>query len=345
MNTAEAQGALNVNTAILLAAGNGSRDGRPALIRPNTLGEINMGDRGTTNAFDMLTADLGRSGIKNLIVVVNEEGFVRPDFNITEYQLRSWIEGRDALAAKFGEQGKKQAIIDEVLPRMHGIEEVRFVYQPAETYGNQKAVAAILDVLEESQLPNGYKPTAVAQAHPAEPFVRPIEAVCIVNGDGIYFNEDGTSEISGLIDLANAKQADGAVLTTEERNMTSGIYPYGIIRYDEQDPERLIEMIEKGNAAELQIPGDTIDANAGAYVLRLSHLVQPLWDYGTFTLAELYRPEYWITDVVGNMAQAGSYIVTKQAKNRLTDCSNSVYREAAAALLKPHFPLHPLYQK
>lgn len=288
-----------IDTAVVMCGGMGTRDLPHTLVRPNTLGEI-----GPSNAFDVITEQLARVGVENLVVVVPDDE--ADGTNLGALLIKRWFKGSPTYVDKLTVEGRSPELIVAAGNHSYGIGNLYFARQPADKYGTAASIAAASDVLAEIE---------------ADKFL-------VVNGDGFMYRTDGGSDIVDLVSAVASQGAAHGLLTTPIEKKHEGKYSYGVI---ERGAEGNFVRINEGPQAS-EVTDENPEGNVGLYLFDRSIL--PMLNVYVQAPLPANRKEYWITDVIETAAQEQS-ILAVPASGKFIDCATVNLRHRAWQTIDP----------
>jgi UTP--glucose-1-phosphate uridylyltransferase len=276
-------------TAVVFAAGFGTRDLPSSKIKPKELGEVNG-----LPVIDYIIGDLALAGVAEVRIVVSDET-VEGELNFQEMLLDRWFSPNPRYE-QYLRRNNKEDKIELITGQKKGMD-IRFAVQPNDDqYGTAKSWWS-----------------AQVEGN-----------TVLVNGDDLNYRPDGGSSIGDLITAVKQSPADHGMIAMPIPRQRKGKYPYGIALTDRAG--YLEEIIEKPSAERVKTRRPLANVNKFYFSEGMSDY---LATYMSMSAEERGQEEFYATDVVNLAAQAGEKVLVQRGAGQFLDCGDSKLRVIA----------------
>ncbi|HZM63563.1 MAG TPA: sugar phosphate nucleotidyltransferase [Candidatus Saccharimonadales bacterium] len=230
---------------------------------------------GNRPVIDYVVEDCLRAGVRDFIFVVGEEF----------QQLRRFY-GHNQLLEEYLEDNGKKGELDEVRAL--------------------RAKARFHFVVQDRYQPYGTSTPLWLSRH----LIKPGEHFLYVFGDNFFYRKDGGSELTDLVNQAEAAEATVAMLVNEVP--WEEVHKYGIVSTKKQNGHELYEhIVEKPERKD----APTNLNNSSSYLLH-----DGIFPFAEKNLEASFEGEHMFTDVLNDFVEAGNEIAVFRAKGENLDC-------------------------
>ena len=298
-----------VDTAVIMAGGVGSRDLPMSKLLPKETAEVYG-----LPVMARIAMQLAEVGVTNVITIVGED-YDDHKQNFQEVMHERWFGPSPRLEKYLRENGKEDKI--PLLNQAYGLS-YDYVRQPSEGgYGTGFATFLVADKLAE-----------LDSRH-----------FMLLSGDELLHAKDGSSPLRIFVDSAKASGASHAMMVKPVPRQDSGEYAYGMVIVDENN--NLMSLEEKPKA-EL-VTGQPL-ANVSKYIFEATSVMAALGAYMKTAVVqkgvqpqagERAQDEYYLTDILTSL-DGGVHAHFTEAM--FLDAGNKDFRLVASMILSGKFP-------